>query len=106
MNVENMLKRTDINRRGYFALVHKDSGKIYSSVAENIHKELSSLIDELKSNKCMNSRLQRLYNASPEFDVLIQISSDGMRGAKKDHLNFRSCVSARLFVNELHARKR
>lgn len=99
MNVENTLKKTDLNKRGMFVLIHEDTGRIYATTAVDIHKELGELIAQLDAGKCPNVLLQRLYKAGPKFEVLTKVSADGMRGAKKDLVGFRGVTSSYLFVN-------
>lgn len=98
MNVENTIKKTDLGKRGFFALIHDDTGKIYATTAVNIHKELSELIEMLRQKTCPNVKLQKLYDASANFQVVTAISKDGMKGAKKDYWNFRGLTSSYLFI--------
>ena len=99
MNVENTLKKKDLNARGFFALIHDETGRIYATTAVDIHKELSALMEQLKAGKCPHVQLQRYYKQSPDFQVLTQVTTDGMRGAKKAYLGFRSATSSYLFLN-------
>lgn len=98
MNVENTLKKKDINKRGFFVLIHEETGRLYATVATDIHKELSELIAQLKAGTCPFVQLQKYYKQSSDFQVLTQVSTDGMRGAKKDLLTFRSKTSSYLFL--------
>lgn len=98
MNFENTLKKKDINKRGFFALIHEETGRIYATTAVDIHKELSELMEQLKAGKCPFPQLQRYYNQSKDFQVLVQVSTDGMRGAKKDYMGFKSVTSSYLFL--------
>lgn len=90
MLVTNTLKRKDLGVRGMFAIIHEDTGRIYAEASDNIHRDLSKLMNDLAAGKCRNAKLQRYYDQDKEFQALVKISDDGMRGAKKDLSNFKS----------------
>lgn len=98
MNVTNALKQPGLDKRGFFALIHDDTGRVYTSVTANIRLGIIETMDQLKAGKHPNSKLQRFYNSSPNFQVVTQVSSDGMRGAKKDERSFCSTISSYLTI--------
>lgn len=98
MLLTSFLKRGGFQKRGFFAIIHSETGRIYATTAVNIMEELQDLADALEAGKCRNKKLQRYYQASSEFTVLAKISEDGMRGAKKDLGKFRSTIEGYLFV--------
>lgn len=98
MNIDNVLKRTDINTRGIYVMIHMDTGRIWAKTSENIRKDLIKTYDELKAGTFLNDKMQRYYKANPKFDIYIQISTDGMKGAKKDLANFKAKRSSYLFI--------
>lgn len=98
MNVTNALKQPGLDKRGFFALIHDDTGRVYTSVAVNIRLGIIETMDTLKAGKHPNTKLQRFYNASPNFQVLTKVSTNGMRKAKTDESAFRGSVAQYLTI--------